>query len=178
MTRNLAPRPERAARPAGPELPEFEVLDQAHLAVLSMLRAFRDMLKAVSQQGLDDTARLKAKEILDFFDGPGRHHHEDEERIVFPGLLASTDDKLVAQVRRLQQDHGWLEEDWRELAPHVKAIADGYNGYDLPLLEAALPVFQALYVEHITLEETVVYPAARRQKLALLHGRSGEPVLL
>ena len=73
-------------------------------------------------------------------------------------------------VKRLQQDHGWIEEDWRELAPQIEAISAGYNWYDLPMLRAALPVFTALYQEHIALEESLIYPAARRQAQALKEG--------
>ena len=171
-----AHRPPFAARAGQSRLPEFEVLDQAHKAVLVMLDAFEQLVAHLNDQGLDDTARQGARDILGFFNGPGRSHHADEETHVFPGLLASSDQDLVHDVKRLQQDHGWLEEDWDELRPHVLAIADGYNGYDLPLLTAALPVFRALYMEHIHLEESRVYPAAKRQKLALLQGRSGQPV--
>jgi hemerythrin-like domain-containing protein len=138
-----------------------------------MLDAFQQLVTQLENQGLDEPVRQSARDILAFFNGPGRTHHADEETHIFPGLLASSDQDLVAAVKRLQQDHGWLEEDWDELRPHVLAIADGYNGYDLPLLTAALPIFQALYLEHIHLEESRAYPAAKRQKLALLEGRSG-----
>jgi hemerythrin-like domain-containing protein len=171
-----AARPSFAARAAVPSLPEFEVMDQAHKAVLVMLDRFDQLVARLNDQGLDEAARQGARDILAFFNGPGRTHHADEETHVFPGLLAGSDQDLVHDVKRLQQDHGWLEEDWDELRPHVLAIADGYNGYDLPLLTAALPVFRALYMEHIHLEESRVYPAAKRQKLALLQGRSGQPV--
>ena len=77
----------------------------------------------------------------------------------------------MQQVQRLQQDHGWLEEDWRELSPQIEASAQGYNWYDLAMLRLALPVFTALYKEHIALEEALVYPEARRRRLAELHGR-------
>jgi hemerythrin-like domain-containing protein len=178
-TLSHATRPSFAARAGtSTRLPEFEAMDHAHRAALAMLEAFKHLVRHLDEQGLDGHARQTAREILAFFNGPGRSHHADEEKHVFPGLLASSDVELVAQVRRLQQDHGWLEQDWHELEPHVRAVADGYNGYDLPLLVAALPVFEALYRDHIALEETRVYPAAKRQKLALIEGRSGQAVLL
>lgn len=167
-----APRPAHAARPAVAPMPEFEKLDQAHRAALQMLDAFDRLINDLDESGLDDTARASAREILAFFDGPGRDHHAQEEAQVFPGLLAASDAELVQHVRRLQQDHGWLEEDWRELSPQIEAIAGGYNGYDLAMLRHALPVFTALYHEHIALEETVVYPAARRHRDALQAGES------
>jgi hemerythrin-like domain-containing protein len=161
-------RPPLAQRPSSARLPEFEVLDQAHRAALLMLHNFKQLVVRLQDRGLDEAARDTAREVLAFFNGPGKHHHQEEETHVFPGLLASGDADMVAQVRRLQQDHGWLEEDWLELEPHVQAVADGYNGFDLPMLAAALPVFEALYQEHIALEETQVYPAAKRQKIALM----------
>ena len=166
-------RPAQHARPRSLDLPEFEVLDDAHRAALKMLESFHTLLKQLADTGLDEGARRSAREILNFFNGPGRHHHEDEEKLVFPGLLADGEPELVNHVHRLIQDHGWLEEDWRELSPQIEAIADGYNWYDMAVLTAALPVFTALYVDHIALEESIVYPEAKKRLAALKTGRGG-----
>jgi hemerythrin-like domain-containing protein len=160
--RTSNPRPALQERPARSAAAGFKALDAAHAAAADMLVQFRGFVQALSDGGVDATAQRSATEVLAYFQGPGRHHHDDEERLVFPALLNSGDPTLVAQVRRLQQDHHWLDQDWRELEPHVRAVAEGYNGYDLPFLEAALPVFEALYQDHIALEENEVYPAARR----------------
>ncbi len=178
MSTPIATRPDRQDRPTEALLPEFESLDNAHRAALLMLAAFDRLLARLDDKGLDDVARQSAREIMAFFSGPGSHHHADEERHVFPGLLASKDAELIQHVRRLQQDHGWLEEDWRELQPQIEAIANGYNWYDLAMLKLALPVFNALYRDHIALEESLIYPAAKRQREALLTGRSGRPGVL
>jgi hemerythrin-like domain-containing protein len=164
----LPDRPPRTQRPQRPQeaTDGFESLDQAHRAAVAMLEIFRRLVAHLDEQGLDVTAEQLAAQVLAFFDGPGRHHHDDEERLVFPELVSLGDAELDAHVRRLRQDHHWIDQDWRELSPHVKAIAEGYNGYELPLLQAALPVFEALYFDHIALEETVVYPAARRVRAA------------
>lgn len=172
----IAERPAREDRPTTPQLPEFESLDHAHRAALKMLESFAVLLDHLDDKGLDDTARRSAKEILTFFNGPGRHHHADEERHVFPGLLASGDPELVQHVRRLQQDHGWLEEDWRELAPQIEAIAGGYNWYDQAMLRCALPVFSTLYQDHIALEESLIYPAAKRQRQAILAAQNARAI--
>lgn len=145
---------------------DFEALDRTHRQAMHMLQAFDGLLQHVDDNGPDATAQACAAEILEFFGGLGRNHHADEETLVFPRLLTSGDEALVQHVRRLLQDHGWIEEDWRVLMPQVEAIATGYSWYDLPMLRLALPVFTALYHEHIALEETVVYPAAR----AMLQG--------
>jgi hemerythrin-like domain-containing protein len=153
-------------------MPEFESLDRTHRAAVTMLRAFDRLLEQLEGSGLDAPASASAVEILDFFSGPGRTHHAEEEQLVFPALLADGDPELVRQVRRLQQDHGWLEEDWRELSPQIEAIAKGYNWYDLDMLRGALPVFTALYHEHIALEESLVYPAARLRRQSHMDGEA------
>jgi hemerythrin-like domain-containing protein len=169
-------KPDRTARqpraPA-PRLPEFVSLDKTHREALQTLQDFERLLAHLDENGLDDVARSSARKIMAFFAGPAREHHAEEEKHVFPGLLAGGDEALVHHVRRLQQDHGWLEEDWHELSPQIEAIATGYNWYDLALLREALPVFIALYQEHIALEESVVYPEAERLRQAQI-GREAQ----
>lgn len=169
--RPVQPTPaERPRRASVPPLPVFDVLDQAHVAALEMLKAFEDLLNRLDSEGATDAARTRAAEILGYFNGPGRDHHQQEEQYVFPGLVAAGDPTIVQHVRRLQQDHGWIEEDWRELAPQVEAIAQGFAWYDVAMLRAALPVFASLYNEHIALEESLIYPAAKRQLLERING--------
>jgi hemerythrin-like domain-containing protein len=163
-------RPARPARPPAPALPAFEALDQTHRRVLELLDQLDRLIVHLDAHGPDPTARRLAAEIHAFFNEHARQHHADEERLVFPSLLTSSDPELVQHVRRLQQDHGWLEEDWLELAPHMEAVAGGYNWYDLTMLRHALPVFRALYEEHIGLEESLIYPAAKRRQQEIAAG--------
>ena len=104
-----------------------------------------------------------AASIVAFFDGSARAHHDEEERVVFPPLLTGSDTMLIAHVRRLQQDHGWLEEDWRQLRPPLAAIAEGRTWFEPEVLRQGCEVFSALYIEHIALEELLVYPEARKR---------------
>lgn len=160
----------RPARAPAPPMPPFEALDRTHSQILEVLGQFDRLLAHIDENGADEVARSSAAAILAFFNGHARQHHADEERHVFPQLLTKGDAELVQSVRRLQQDHGWLEEDWLELAPQIEAIAEGYNWYDLIMLRHALPVFTALYQEHIGLEESLVYPAARQHHASLAEG--------
>ncbi len=165
--------PARAARPArspAPPLPAFDALDRTHAQMLQVLDDFDALLDHLDENGSNEEARAIGARILSFFNEHARQHHAQEEQVVFPPLLAGPDTKLAAHVRRLQQDHGWLEEDWLELAPQIEAISRGDNWYDLVMLRHALPVFRQLYQEHIALEESLVYPAARRQQGALAEG--------
>jgi hemerythrin-like domain-containing protein len=153
-------RPSRA--PALPPLdPAYEALDVTHRAAQRMLVAIERLLEHLYEYGIDIQAEQAAEEILAFFDGPAAQHHRDEEAMVFPDVLASGDAILVGHVLRLQQDHGWIEEDWLALRPQIEAVATGYNGYDLATLRQALPRYATLYEEHIALEEQIIYPAAK-----------------
>ncbi len=154
----------RPARPPAPAMPELDALDQTHRQVIAALGELHQLVEQLDRNGVDAGAQQLSKDICAFFRGSARQHHADEERLIFPGLLNSGDHTLVHHVLRLQQDHGWLEEDWQELEPQLQAVADGYSWYDLDMLRAALPVFEALYREHIALEESLIYPEARRQR--------------
>ena len=48
-----------------------------------------------------------------------------------------------------------------ELSPQVDAVACGLNWYDLDVLREGVDVFTALSRDHITLEESLIYPQAR-----------------
>jgi hemerythrin-like domain-containing protein len=138
--------------------------------MLQMLVQLSMLAEKLEVRGTDEGMRKLARDICRFFDDTARPHHAAEEQLVFPDLLASGDAELVHHVERLQQDHGWLEEDWLELSPHLQAIAGGQNWYDLDLLRSAIPVFSELYHEHIALEETIVYPASRRRSATAANG--------
>lgn len=161
---SLSARKNRPVRSAVPGLSNFEALDETHAQVLQVLKQFDRLLQHLDDNGPDTVAQASAQQIHAFFSTHAREHHADEERLVFPALLGSDDAELVQNVKRLQQDHGWLEEDWLELAPQIEAIAKGYSWYDLAMLRHALPVFTALYEEHIALEESMIYPEAKRRE--------------
>ncbi len=157
------PHARRRDRPATPiTLHEFEALDRTHAEVVQSLRELERLIDRLAAGDVDADMRAAAAALCAFFDGTSRAHHEDEERVVFPPLLAGGDPTLVQHVRRLQQDHGWLEEDWRELRPHLSTVAEGLQGLDTDLLREMAAVFSALYIEHIALEESLIYPASRQ----------------
>jgi len=157
-----APRT-RPVRPAAPSLPPLDSLQTTHHELLLALDQLSRLLHDVQRDGATPELRAIARSVTRFIDETGRQHHAQEEHSVFPALLDSGDVDLVQHVRRLQQDHGWLEEDWLELGPQLDALAHGIGGYDLAALMEAAEVFAELYREHIALEESVVYPEAQRR---------------
>jgi hemerythrin-like domain-containing protein len=164
-------------KPAAPEPATpgdgFEVLDACHRQMIFTLGKLAALISALKSRGPDPEARALAAEIVRFFSTTAHDHHEDEERHVFPTLLATGKPELVQAVHRLQQDHGWLEQDWLELSPHLDAVAAGQSWYDLDLLREGADVFIALSHEHIALEEALIYPSARTRMRAEERGEMG-----
>ena len=139
----------------------FAALDACHRKTLALLDELAALVAKLELDGLDPTSCASAAKIAAFFSTAAREHHEDEERHVFPALLESARPEIVQAVLRLQQDHDWLEEAWFDLAPHVMAVAAGRDGYDIDVLRDGVPVLAALYLDHIELEESFIYPEAR-----------------
>ena len=146
---------------AVPEPTSFEALDACHQQILVHLAMLAELAKHMEAVGVDAKARQQAGAIESFFSGTSRQHHAEEEKTVFPPLLASGNAELVAAVRTLQQDHGWIEENWIELAPQLGAIASGNNWLDTAEFQHCLEVFLELCRGHIALEETLVYPESK-----------------
>jgi hemerythrin-like domain-containing protein len=163
MSQRVRQRPARKPVVAPVTLHQFEALDHTHAEVVQALKRLEGLVDRLDAQGVDDVVHDGAKELCSFFDSTARAHHEEEERVVFPPLLASGDAELIQHVQRLQQDHGWLEEDWRELRTQLMMIADGQTGHDSALVREMSEVFGALYMEHIALEESLIYPASRER---------------
>jgi hemerythrin-like domain-containing protein len=152
---------------AATTLDGFEVLDDCHARMLAALDDLRTLAQRLEFLGADAEARTMAREIGSFFSVVARQHHEDEERHVFPKLLTGGEADIQQAVLRLQQDHGWIEEDWLEISPQLDALAMGMSSYDVDELKAAIEVFVALTQEHIALEESLIYPKARGTLLPL-----------
>jgi hemerythrin-like domain-containing protein len=128
---------------------------QKHLAELQR------MAKHMETAGLNDADRKLAGEIQAYFASTSREHHAQEETHVFPPLLASGDEALKEAVRTLQQDHGFIEENWIELGPQLSAIAEGNDWFDSAEFQHNVGLFLELMNGHIALEESLIYPESK-----------------
>lgn len=155
--------PGHASPGVGFEAP-FDMLDACHERVARMLRLLAKLSAHTRTHGADEQARQAAHDVMRYFDQAGPHHHEDEERHLFPPLLAQRDPAVVAVVIRLRQDHRDMAAQWAQvraaLAALVQAGADwpGFSAHDQQCFDA----YTALYRRHLLDEDGVVYPAARR----------------
>jgi iron-sulfur cluster repair protein YtfE (RIC family) len=157
--------------------PLFEFLDQTHQDIQVQLVRLEAIARQLHETGeLDSQARSRAQAVLDFFNTQARQHHLDEEKHVFPQLLDGDDAALVAAVRRLQQDHGWIEANWTLIAPLLEGAVHGNIGFEPVALEQAIEVFVPLCIDHLLLEESMVYPAAQAQLATWVQSAAGKEV--
>jgi hypothetical protein len=90
--------------------------------------------------------------------GPAREHNCDEERHVFPTLLACDDVEVKRAAEALCEDHAWIELCWLDIEPQLAAAAAGLSSYDLPALRSAAEALVTVMRDHMALEESLLYP--------------------
>ena len=140
----------------------FAFLDETHRRIDAQVQRLAQLVDTLSERDWTAAERQDAQQLCDFFETEARQHHLDEERHIFPELLTSADASVVQATHRLTQDHGWLEENWIEIYPHLQALSQSSGSYDEAELRHAVDVFKALYEEHMQLEESLAYPQARQ----------------
>ncbi len=147
--------------PVAGALPVLDRFDATHEQMRYWLAELQGLVNHMEDRGWDNWARDHARSIIDFFSGTARQHHLDVDRQVFPLIVGRGDEVIETNVDRLRQDHGWLEENWRELLAQLQPVAEGFGGYDIDMLRHSADVYAALLLEHLALEKGLVYPAAR-----------------
>ena len=135
----------------------FEMLGACHERVQRTLNLLQRLADHLPTHGADESARQAARDVMRYFDIAGPAHHEDEERHVFPALLALREPALSARVTRLQAEHRQMASDWAALRLELQRIADAGD----PTPPRWKP-FAARYRAHIAAEESLAYPAVRR----------------
>ena len=77
-------------------------------------------------------ARQIAEQALEFFSEAIFEHHLDEERELFPAVLASAapgaeHDQVQTMARQLTDEHRELEATWKRVAPQLRKVAKGHE---------------------------------------------------
>ncbi len=149
---------------AGFESP-FEMLAACHERVARMLGLLQRLQAHLQTTGQADTpAAEAARDVMRYFDQAAPHHHQDEERHIFPALRETGDAALITLADALQQEHRAMHEAWQAVRP---TLADLTQGRWTPLQAGAVfdqwRAFEALYQQHAQREDEAAYPAAQVQ---------------
>lgn len=141
----------------------FEMLDACHDRVDRTLRLLQRLVAHIDSKGHDASSRSAANDVLRYFDLAAPHHHLDEERHVFPPLVASGKPEWVGAVNTLLKDHVDLHQQWAELRPVIQTwtCTEPAPNRVSEQMRRAVQTYCDRYSEHKLLEDDTVYPAAR-----------------
>ena len=157
-----APLPGFASPAVGFEAP-FELLGACHERIRRSLALLTRLVGHIDATGHDDASRSAAADVLRYFDIAAPAHHEDEERHVFPRLLASGDAQSIALARTLQAEHREMQTLWAQLRPTLEHWANAAAGdarIEAPA-RALVDAFIALHGPHLAAEDSQAFDAAR-----------------
>ncbi len=138
----------------------IDSFSDCHAGIVTHLKAL-DQLPALLEPAMQ--ARRIAAESVRFFRSVIFEHHGDEERELFPIVLANAaageeKSRVQAIVDRLVHEHRHLESVWSKLEPELGAVATGGPAnVDVSLLQQLVLNYQA----HAKYEEDVFLPLAQ-----------------
>jgi hemerythrin-like domain-containing protein len=171
MSASSSPIPYQPTQSSGFAQP-FEMLMSCHELVQRMLRLLQRLRAHLATMGCDEQAQQAARDVMNYFDVAAPAHHEDEERHVFPPLLAAC--SCVEIVQRLQREHVEMAALWPQARAALQQVADGaWQGFS-PDEERTLEHYMRLYDWHVAAENELVYPAAAARLDAVAQAVMGE----
>ena len=139
----------------------FEMLAACHGRVDRMLALLQRLRKHLQGGHADEPARQAARDVMRYFDLAAPHHHQDEERHVFPVLAASGDAALAQLAERLQADHVQMAAAWAAVRPGLDALSGGHwHADEAEALFDRWLALDTLYRAHAAVEDRQAYPAA------------------
>ncbi len=83
------------------------MLEACHAEMMKAAGVLERLVEAVSADAVAALDRAAASAVVQFYGVTARRHHEDEERHVFPALLASGQADLVQAASQLRRELGF-----------------------------------------------------------------------
>lgn len=142
--------------PAPIAMATLELQDVTHQLVQQFIAELQEMLDDLSAGALTDPQKKLVSKIVTFFDKEMKEHHFEEERRIFPVLLARGDAALGEKVRALQADHEELRTVWQELKQGIELAMQSSSG-DAKQLHADFDRYSACFARHLVLEESIQF---------------------
>ncbi|GGX24486.1 hemerythrin domain-containing protein [Undibacterium macrobrachii] len=139
------------------------VLKHCHDRIRKQLATLEKLLPHLAKNGADAEAQKAVLAVLKYFQNAAPLHHDDEEIDLLPELTQTAqggDAELLSVILpKILQQHQQMADQWRRLETQLSNIADGSSSS----LDANDVVeFQAIYQEHMQIEETQIAPMAMR----------------
>lgn len=135
--------------------------NNCHVGIVRRLKAL-DELPALLEPAA--RARQIAEQSLEFFREAIFEHHLEEERELFPAVIASAHpgdelQRVKAMAQRLTDEHRAIEKLWKSLEKGLKQVAKGHGTeLDISDLHRLVTEYQA----HAHFEETEFLPLSEK----------------
>lgn len=137
----------------------LEVLEACHDRIARQCDTLERLLAHLPVEGATAPAQQAARAVLAYFDRAAVHHHDDEERNLFPLLEQAGAPGACDLVETLTLEHEEQALLWRHLRVQLLAIEAGPSA----MLDATLTArFIALNRSHVEFENARVLPLARQ----------------
>ena len=137
----------------------LEMLEACHGRIAKQCDTLDKLLAHLPNHGADTQAQQAAHAVLAYFDTAAVHHHDDEERNLFPLLEQAGAPGACDLVEALTLEHDKLALLWRRLRLNLQQIEAGSSN---TLDEATMRRFIELNRSHLEFENTRVLPLARQ----------------
>lgn len=139
----------------------MEVLAGCHERMRRSLALLGRLAEAVADGRRDEAVRSAAADVQRYFDRAAPAHHDDEERWVFPLVLARSGRADVRDaVQLLAWQHLEMGRRWARLREGLAGLhADEAHAFG-PDMQALAQDFISLYERHAEVEDRLVFPEA------------------
>jgi hemerythrin-like domain-containing protein len=137
----------------------LDVLEACHGRIAKQCATLEKLLAHLPAHGADAQAQQAARAVLSYFDTAAVHHHDDEERNLFPLLEQANAPGACDLVETLTLEHDEQALLWRRLRLQLQAVEAGMAS---TLDDALAQRFIAMNRAHLEFENTHVLPLARQ----------------
>lgn len=138
------------------------MLSACHGRIERQCATLQRLVPHLASHGEED-ARTAAADVMRYFDTAAKHHHEDEEKDLFPALIESMAGSDPVCLREMTQafvaEHRELEARWRRLRAKLEQIVAGHG---VLLGSEDVQALVGLYARHMEREEQEPLPMAAR----------------
>lgn len=142
------------------------VLKHCHDRIRRQLATLNKLVAHLPDHGADQDAKQAAQAVLNYFTKAAPLHHEDEEVNLLPELKQTATDEnadlLATLLPKILAQHEVMAEQWQQLEKQLLAIIATTINNPASLSASDVQAFNALYDEHMQIEETHIAPMAKR----------------
>jgi hemerythrin-like domain-containing protein len=136
----------------------LDVLEACHARIAAQCDTLEKLLDHLPLRGADAQAQQAARAVMRYFDVAAVHHHDDEERNLFPLLEAANAPGACELVEMLTLEHDEQARLWRSLRGQLAVIEAGGGA---ELVAGLVDRFVASHRNHLAFENAHVLPLAR-----------------